>query len=63
MVVCMFSVLLFLGTGLAFVFRFGPSHIFFDLLLLGCWIVSSSFCSLCLAYIDGISVYSAEFLV
>ena len=53
----------FLGTELAFVFHFGSSHIFFDLLLLGCWIDSSSFCSLCLACIDGISVYNAEFLV
>ena len=58
-----FRVLLVSGYGARICLPFWVGSYIFDLLLLGCWIDSSSFCSLCLACIDGISVYNAEFLV
>ena len=58
-----FRVLLVSGYGARICLPFWFESYIFDLLLLGFWIDSSSFCSLCLACIDGIRVYNAEFLV
>ena len=58
-----FRVLLVSGYGARICLSFWVGSYIFDLLLLGFWIDSSSFCFLCLACIDGIRVYNAEFLV